>query len=208
MKGYFLLFEGMLDSVLSARDKWLADDGVMAPSCTKILLSAFGDPEWYNDTVNFWNDVYGFKMNTMRIDYKSNALVTVVNGDKLISNSVVISDIDTKSVIVPKLDFETTFELDISETGKIYAFCGWFDTYFEGKGIDSVMFSTSPMTKATHWMQTLFILEHPLVVSQNDKIVGKFYCKKSATNPRELDVLIEYQIYGQDVLNKQHFSVV
>jgi len=27
-QGYFLLFESMLDTVLFARDKWLADDGV------------------------------------------------------------------------------------------------------------------------------------------------------------------------------------
>lgn len=88
--GYFLLFEGMLDSVLYARDKWLAPDGIMAPSQTDVLISAFGDGDWYDDKVNFWNDVYGFSMNSMNSDTKKNGLVTVVSGKEMISDSVVV----------------------------------------------------------------------------------------------------------------------
>lgn len=88
--GYFLLFEGMLDSVLYARDKWLAPNGIMAPSQTEILISAFGDGDWYDDKVNFWNDVYGFSMKCMNSDIKTNGLVTVVPGKEMISNSFVL----------------------------------------------------------------------------------------------------------------------
>ena len=39
--GYFLFYESMLDTVLFARDKWLADDGPSrnssSPSCAKHL---------------------------------------------------------------------------------------------------------------------------------------------------------------------------
>ena len=39
--GYFLLFEGMLDSVLYARDRLLAEGGVMMPNrCTMSLVAA------------------------------------------------------------------------------------------------------------------------------------------------------------------------
>jgi len=31
--GYFLVFEAMLDSVLAARDKWLAPDGIGTSMC-------------------------------------------------------------------------------------------------------------------------------------------------------------------------------
>ena len=78
--GYFLLYEGMLDSVLHARDRWLAPDGIskyfaifcrtmklrsherfftVAPSRTDILIAAMDDEEWVNDKYHFWNDVYG-----------------------------------------------------------------------------------------------------------------------------------------------------
>jgi hypothetical protein len=198
----------MFDSVLSARDRWLSDSGIMAPSRTKILLSAFGDSEWYNDTVNFWSNVYGFKMNTMTIDFKKNAMVTIVDGSKLISDTVVLLDTDTKTVSVSELDFISKFEIKITTDGKIYAFCGWFDTLFEARGIEPIMFSTSPKSKSTHWQQTMFILNDPLDVRSEDIITGTFSCKKSVHNLRELDVIMEYSVKGQEKTFRQHFGIV
>lgn len=205
--GYFLLYEGMLDSVLVARDQWLKKDGIMAPSCTKILISAFGDAEWYNDTVNFWNDVYGFSMKPMATNVKKDGVIQVVDGKQLISDSIVIKSIDTRTTASKHLDFLESFKLQIIADGKVYAFCGWFDTYFDGPQIDPVSFSTSPVTKATHWMQTLFILEEPCTVHVGDSIHGSFGCKKSAKNPRELDVVIEYRVNDGPLIT-QSFNVV
>ncbi|CAG8602926.1 16918_t:CDS:2, partial [Cetraspora pellucida] len=56
--GYFLFFEGMLDSLIVARDRLLAPDGIIAPSHCRLLFAAIED-ELFNDTFNFWNDVYG-----------------------------------------------------------------------------------------------------------------------------------------------------
>lgn len=41
--GYFLLFEGMLDSVIHARNKYLAPDGLMLPNSCTISMMAIGD---------------------------------------------------------------------------------------------------------------------------------------------------------------------
>ena len=41
--GYFLLFEGMLDSVLYARDKFLKPDGYMFPDRCTISILAVSD---------------------------------------------------------------------------------------------------------------------------------------------------------------------
>jgi hypothetical protein len=38
--GYFLLFENMLPSVLSVRDKYLKEEGTMLPKRTSIYLAA------------------------------------------------------------------------------------------------------------------------------------------------------------------------
>jgi protein arginine N-methyltransferase 3 len=206
--GYFLLFEGMLDSVLVARDRWLKSTGIMAPSKTRILLSAYGDDEWYNDHIRYWKDVYGFRMNAMAENITRNAFVTVANGDMVISEDANLFDIDTKSVSSKALDFTSEFELVITSPGKVYAFCGWFDTYFEGHGIDSVMFSTSPKSKTTHWVQTLFVLDEPLSVNTGDAITGTFACKKHHENPRELDVRITFGLKGSVTKFEQQFYVV
>ena len=41
--GYFLLFEGMLDSVIAARDRYLAEGGMVLPNRCTISLAAISD---------------------------------------------------------------------------------------------------------------------------------------------------------------------
>ena len=57
--GYALLYESMLDSVLHARDRFLAPEGVMAPSQCKMMLGLCDGSEVFKDHIGFWNDVYG-----------------------------------------------------------------------------------------------------------------------------------------------------
>lgn len=45
--GYFLLYESMLDSVLFARNKWLADDGIMMPDTATMYIAALDDEDYY-----------------------------------------------------------------------------------------------------------------------------------------------------------------
>ena len=45
--GYFLLYESMLDSVLYARDRWLAPDGIMMPDTATMFIAALDDGDYY-----------------------------------------------------------------------------------------------------------------------------------------------------------------
>ncbi len=64
--GYFLLYEGMLDSVIHARDRHLAAGGRVLPNRCRMFLAGLDDKERYKEYVDFWDDVYGFKMSCMR----------------------------------------------------------------------------------------------------------------------------------------------
>jgi protein arginine N-methyltransferase 1 len=64
--GYFLLYESMLDTVLWARDKWLAPNGIMFPDKARMYIAAVEDAKYKNDKFNFWNDVYGINMTNMK----------------------------------------------------------------------------------------------------------------------------------------------
>jgi protein arginine N-methyltransferase 1 len=44
--GYFLLYESMLDCVLFARDKYLADGGLMFPDRAVLFLATIEDGEY------------------------------------------------------------------------------------------------------------------------------------------------------------------
>ncbi|OMH82941.1 Protein arginine N-methyltransferase 3, partial [Zancudomyces culisetae] len=67
--GYFLLSEAMLCSVLYARDKYLkpiAEGGILAPMSSNMYLAAIQDDQYVAECVDFWDDVYGFKMSAMK----------------------------------------------------------------------------------------------------------------------------------------------
>ncbi len=44
--GYFLMYESMLDTVLYARDKWMAPGGIMMPDRCTMSLVAIEDADY------------------------------------------------------------------------------------------------------------------------------------------------------------------
>lgn len=57
--GYMLLFEGMFDSVIKARDMYLREGGLMAPSQTRVVLAGITAQRMYEEAFQFWDEVYG-----------------------------------------------------------------------------------------------------------------------------------------------------
>ena len=69
----------------------------------------------------------------------------------------------------------------------------WFDTDFS-KGSKTITLSTSPYRKSTHWKQTIFYLDKPLQIKQNQQIKGNLNVTKAKDNPRELNVRMNFDL--------------
>ncbi|KAG9062819.1 hypothetical protein KI688_005125 [Linnemannia hyalina] len=211
--GYFLLYEAMLDSVLVARDRFLAPGGILAPSQTRILFTATNDESFVNDSIDYWNDVYGFKMSTMKENVLREAVVDFVSPESIVTNTVTIKDLPHQTITVAGLDFVSDFELVMKHDDHISAFVGYFDTWFTRDGQDVGLdvgiskeelkkekmngFTTGPVytrSEETHWKQTMFVLEKPIELKKGDKVKGTFYCDKNHMNPRALDLRIVYEV--------------
>ncbi|KAG0217709.1 hypothetical protein BGX33_009850 [Mortierella sp. NVP41] len=211
--GYFLLYEAMLDSVLVARDRFLAPGGILAPSQTRILFTTTNDESFLNDSIDYWNDVYGFKMSTMKENVLREAVVDFVSPETIVTNTVTIKDLPHQTITVAGLDFVSDFELVMQRDDHVSAFVGYFDTWFTRDGADVPLdvgiskeelkkhklngFTTGPVytrSEETHWKQTMFVLERPIELKKGDKIKGTFYCDKNHMNPRALDLRIVYEV--------------
>uniref|UniRef100_A0A3Q3PZ05 type I protein arginine methyltransferase n=1 Tax=Monopterus albus TaxID=43700 RepID=A0A3Q3PZ05_MONAL len=175
--GYFLLFESMLDSVLYARDRYLADGGSVYPDLCNISLAAVGDTEKHQDHIGFWDDVYGFNMMCMKKAVVPEALVEVVKADTLISDPTVIQTFDCNRVSVCELEFATDFYLKIKNTTDCT--------------VSNVTFSTGPQVTRTHWKQTVFLLERPVSVQAGEELQGKITVRKNKKDPRSLLVTFD-----------------
>jgi protein arginine N-methyltransferase 1 len=185
--GYFLLYESMLDTVLFARDKWLAPDGMLFPDRANLFICGIEDAEYRQDKIDFWDDVYGFDMSCIKDLALVEPLVDICNPNQVVTNSKAIMTIDLYTVTKEQLDFQNDFELTATRDDYCHALVAYFDVIFS-KTHTKIGFCTGPQNKYTHWKQTVFYLEEDVAVSAGDKIKGTINVKRNDKNVRDLDI--------------------
>lgn len=180
-------------------------------------MTASSDESFLEDSIHYWNDVYGFKMSTMKDNVLQEAVVDFVSPETLVTDTICLKDLPHQTITVAGLDFITDFELTMQRDDHISAFVGYFDTWFTRDGKDVPLdvgiekkelqslgmngFTTGPVytrSEETHWKQTMFVLEKALVLQKGDKVKGTFYCHKNHMNPRALDLRIVYEVIKKD----------
>jgi len=188
--GYFLLYESMLNTVLYARDKWLAPNGIIMPDKARMWMVGIEDGDYMAEKINFWDNVYGFKMSCLKEEAMKEPLVDVVQANSVVTDSYTIYSIDLYKVKVADLDFESNFTLKVKHDDYIHAFVSFFDCLFS-KCHTKVSFTTAPWGQYTHWKQTVFYLDECLMASKGTQIKGHIKVHHNAKNPRDLDIDIK-----------------
>jgi len=196
--GYFLIYESMLDTVLFARDKWLQPSGVVQPSKLELLLSAASMEDYFNDNVSWWHSVYGFDMECMRDSVLKEAQIDIVHSDDIVTSTATLKTFDIIRTKKEEQEFYAPFDLQVNRAGDIHAFVGYFDTHFgwgESAKSNKVFFSTGPHATATHWKQTIFLLEEPIPdLAVGDVIKGSMTCRRNTEYFRALEMWIEWSV--------------
>ncbi len=189
--GYCLLYESMLDSVIYARDRYLAADGLMVPSHATLRIAPLADSDLKASHIDFWRDVYGFDMTAMLERAHEEVVVRVLDQDELTSNNlgsdVPFLELDLHTTRVEDLTFTKPFTVTWKKDDKnandeekerkktLEGFVVWFDIIFGTSrtvlsGMTAaearekkglVTFSTGPYSPATHLQQGIFLIENP-----------------------------------------------
>lgn len=191
--GYFLLFEGMLDSVIYARDHCLKPGGLLLPNRCNISLVANGDIDTHKKLIDYWSDVYGYKMNCMKSEVVREASIDVVGSKFIISEPCVVKDIDINTCKIDVMDFTSEFKLPIVKDGILTSIVGYFDTFFDLP--NAIDFSTGPHKTPTHWKQTVFYFKDCKEVKKGDMIEGTIICNRQKSDVRGLS--IQLNIFGK-----------
>lgn len=194
--GYCLFYESMLNTVIYARDKWLASDGVLFPDHAKLFICAIEDRQYKDDKINWWDNVYGFNMSSIRKVAITEPLVDVVDHAQVVTNNTLIKDVDLYTVKVEDLSFDTNFVLHVVRNDYIQALVTFFTVEFT-KCHKRVGFSTGPDSHYTHWKQTVFYLREAITAKKNETISGHFAVKPNPRNGRDLDFRILLDFNGE-----------
>ncbi|KAG0654569.1 Protein arginine N-methyltransferase 1 [Rhodotorula mucilaginosa] len=200
--GYFLLYESMLDSVLYARDRYLVPNGLMFPDEATLYMAAIEDQEYKEEKIGFWDDVYGFDYSCIKEIALREPLVDTVELRSVVSNPCKIATFDLLKVTKADLTFKADFKLVATRNDYVHAFLGWFDCAFRACH-KPVSFSTGPHAKYTHWKQTVFYLSDMVTLQQGESIEGQITVAPNQRNPRDLDIVIDYEAKGQHAVKER-----
>lgn len=189
--GYCLLYESMLPSVISARDRFLKETGTMFPNKAQIYICGIEDAEYRAKKIDFWDNVYGFSYAPIKKWALLEPLVETCPTERIITDEYMLADLDLNKCSVQDLTITSKFTLIPTDAQLLHAFITWFDVEFEGPE-NTITLSTSPYKKETHWAQTIFYLQNPLNADPDTPIRGKFYMEPNIKNPRDQDFLLEW----------------
>ncbi|ETO29521.1 hypothetical protein RFI_07602 [Reticulomyxa filosa] len=188
--GYFLLYESMVHTVIYARDKWLAPGGIIMPDQSRLFLCGIEDGDYKEEKISFWDNVYGFKMTSLKEEAMKEPLVDVVNSKALVTDTAQILSLDLYTVKVSDLNFSQNFVLNVKCDDYVHGLVAFFDVWFS-KCHTRVGFSTAPFAEYTHWKQTVFYFDETLMVKKGTKIFGKIKVESNAKNHRDLDIVLQ-----------------
>jgi len=141
--GYCLFYESMLDTVLYARDKWLAPNGLMFPDRATLYVTAIEDRQYKDDKINWWDDVYGFDMSCIKNVALQEPLVDVVDRNQVVANSCLLKEIDIQTCTKDDIPFDSPFSLVVKRNDYVQALVTFFNIEFT-KCHKRVGFSTAP----------------------------------------------------------------
>jgi len=194
--GYCLFYESMLDTVLYARDKWLAPNGLMFPDRATLYVCGIEDRQYKDDKIHWWDEVYGFDMSCIRKVALTEPLVDTVDCNQVVTNSCLIKEIDIQTCTKEDIPFTSPFHLQIKRNDYMQALVTYFNIEFT-KCHKRVGFSTAPEARYTHWKQTVFYLDDYLTCKKGDEVTGVFSMKPNTRNVRDLDFEIKVDFNGE-----------
>eukprot|EP01090_Pellita_catalonica_P001213 TRINITY_DN1090_c0_g1_i3.p1 TRINITY_DN1090_c0_g1~~TRINITY_DN1090_c0_g1_i3.p1 ORF type:complete len:374 (-),score=67.72 TRINITY_DN1090_c0_g1_i3:33-1154(-) len=200
--GYFLLYENMLDTVICARDKWLAKGGLILPDKANLYFCAIEDAEYKDEKIAWWDNVYGFDMSCIKKVAMREPLIDVVDAQAVVTTSCPVISIDIMTIKSTELSFASNFKITAERNDLVHAFVAYFDVQFNMPN-GTVGFSTGPMDHYTHWKSTVFYLEDVLSIYNGEEIDADISCKPNKKNPREMDIVITYRFKGAANHNTQ-----
>jgi len=194
--GYCLFYESMLDTVLFARDKWLAPNGMLFPDRATLYVSAIEDRQYKEDKINFWDNVYGFDMSCIRNVAVHEPLVDVVEAKQVVATNCLVKEVDLYTVKKEDLSFKAPFQITVRRDDYVHALIMYFNIEFT-KCHKRTGFSTSPDSRYTHWKQTVFYLEDYITAKAGETLTGTFAMKPNERNNRDLDFDISVEFSGE-----------
>lgn len=185
--GFFGLAELMFESVIDARDRYLAPGGRMLPGHLRLQMAPVDDSHVHEDLgIGLWErPVYGLDFSRL-LEMEVQAFITAACDLKpasLLAPAVNVLDLDLNEATVDDFFYTAAVSLDVERDGTVHGFGGWFEVDLA----PGVTLSCSPHSVQTHWRQSFFPVR-PFPVERGDTIRMAAQAKRAEVGDQRLPV--------------------
>jgi hypothetical protein len=205
--GFYLLHESMFDSIIVAREKFLAPGGVMVPSEACLYACPITMIDYYKDKFDSWKSYHGFNFSVFGQLLKAKALqqpiIHEISPNQFVSNPELVFHMDMH--FVDRGDFDSISRVLKFEATKHCVFhgvCFWFDVQFPGSG--DIKLDTSPGQELTHWKQTTVCLPDPLLVRRGDELNFTVQLHRDPENKRRYTIDLLFMDSEEEEESEDH----
>lgn len=187
--GFYLVHEGMLDSVLFARDHFLKENGILYPSIAKLYATPCELPSMYK----FWDDICGVSMKCIGKEFRERKSTKpealIINEDDILADSKLLAWLDLQQITSSELDSlgGDDYICIAKRDGRCQGICVWFSVEFP----DGSELSTSPSQPPTHWKQIAVVLPTDMEVAKDEAIAFKLQLSRNSLTPRRYNMELE-----------------
>jgi len=143
-----------------------APGGSLFPDHASLYIAGIEDADYKEEKIGFWKSVYGFDFSPIATIAMREPLVDTVELKAVVTDPYRILNLDLNTCTVSDLSFVADFKLVATRDDFVHAIVAWFDIGFEACH-KPVRFSTGPHAKYTHWKQTVFYIQEPVVINVN-----------------------------------------
>lgn len=191
--GFYLLHEGMLDSVLYARDKFMKSEGLLFPDRAMIYCAPCSLTSHFEE----WENICGINMSTiadeLRRQKSSKPEVLDLPKNSLLADPQVVAFIDLNDITSEELDHFKFDEVVVANVkGKFQGLCLFFEVFFPSDDSEDVVLSTNPESTPTHWKQTVVPLPTSSEVLEiSTPIAFILRLQRNPTNHRQYNIFLE-----------------
>ena len=190
--GCCLYYENMLDSVIFARNKWLARGGLMFPDLCTLYICGVENIVDKDRRFGYWDNVYGFKMTSIKAASMTDASVELVDDSSIVTTPCLLKEVDLMTCSIEDLEFCSDFHLKVVRQDFITSLVTYFEVSFT-HGVSRIVLSTSPSALPTRWRQTLFWLQGHVTALEGEEVEGTFRLRAKSHRKLVMEIVVRHQ---------------
>jgi len=193
--GFYLVHEGMLSSVIYARDNFLKPGGIIFPNQATLFAAPVDLSSYFTDNFSLYDNIDGYTMKTLKSilwsERLKSPLCEIVEPTSVLALASRVVNWKLDELNADDLDdMSHVMRFDIKSQGILHGLTLWFTVSFQSEDFCSLL-DTSPYLPGTHWKQTSVFLPKFTNVEKGDQLIVDINLRKSEENPRWYDISVD-----------------